>query len=64
MKPILYRTLTISGSDAQPAAAEEQQICPYCGETYSGVLGAIGAALHGVIWLIFTMFGLDNPFGK
>ena len=62
MKPMLYRTLTVSGSDAGSSAAEEEQICPYCGEPYSGVLGAIGAALHGVIWLLFTMFGLDNPF--
>lgn len=64
MKPMLYRTLTLSEPDAASADAEEVQICPYCGEPYSGVLGAIGAALHGVIWLLFTMFGLDNPFGK
>ena len=64
MKAKLFRTLTVTDTDVEPVAAEEQQICPYCGEPYSGVLGAIGAALHGVIWLLFTMFGLDNPFGK
>ena len=45
-----------------PGAADGEQICPYCGETYSGALGAVITALHGVIWLLCKMFGLDNPF--
>ena len=42
--------------------ATDVQICPYCGQPYSGALGAVGAALHGLIWLIFKMFGYGNPF--
>ena len=64
MKAILFRTLTVTDTDVEPTAAEEEQICPYCGEPYSGALGAIGAAIHGVIWLLCKIFGLGNPFEK
>ena len=55
-------TLTVAGEE--PAASGEEQICPYCGEHYTGALGAVGAAIHGVIWLICKLFGLGNPFEK
>ena len=42
---------------------DPEQICPYCGERYTGALGAVITALHGVIWLICKMFGYGNPFG-
>jgi hypothetical protein len=51
-------------SAAEHNDEEEEQICPYCGKPYSGVIGAIGCALHGIIWLLCKLFGLPNPFAK
>ena len=51
-----------AGTPDSPGAADEVQICPYCGRPYSGTLGAVITALHGLIWLIYAMLGYDNPF--